>query len=90
MITLHTPTPTGDHAFKTNETLTSIEQMISPEPDVRTLDLIDGDDFMILACDGIWFVRYPNPPPLFLPDTHLSFSFCTRYNKLSVKKSFFL
>ncbi len=45
----------GDHAYKTNKSLPLTEQMISPEPDIRTLDMDPArDSFMILACDGIW------------------------------------
>jgi protein phosphatase 1G len=28
--------------------------MISSLPDVKVLDLDDSDEFMIIACDGIW------------------------------------
>lgn len=45
----------GDHAYKTNKNLPLQEQMISPEPDIRTL-LLDPtkDSYIVLACDGIW------------------------------------
>ena len=29
-------------------------QMITAEPDIVTVDLVDEDEFMILGCDGIW------------------------------------
>ena len=46
---------TGDHAYKQSEGLSAEEQMITALPDVRTL-MIDPaeDEFMVLACDGIW------------------------------------
>jgi protein phosphatase 1G len=46
---------TGDHAYKQTEGLSAQEQMITALPDVRTL-MIDPaeDEFMVLACDGIW------------------------------------
>ena len=45
----------GDHAYKQNATLPPEEQMISALPDIRhaTIDP-KKDEFMILACDGIW------------------------------------
>jgi serine/threonine protein phosphatase PrpC len=45
----------GDHAYKQSEGLSAQEQMITALPDVRTL-MIDPaeDEFMVLACDGIW------------------------------------
>ncbi|XP_049792766.1 probable protein phosphatase CG10417 isoform X4 [Schistocerca nitens] len=45
----------GDHAYKQAEKLPPEEQMITALPDVRTL-MIDPkeDEFMVLACDGIW------------------------------------
>jgi len=45
----------GDHAYKQNKSLPLMEQMISPVPDVRTLEVNPSTDpWMILACDGIW------------------------------------
>ena len=45
----------GDHAYKKNKSLGLTQQMISAEPDVKTLDLLDDEDeFVFLACDGIW------------------------------------
>lgn len=28
--------------------------MITALPDIQSIELIDGDDFIVLACDGIW------------------------------------
>lgn len=44
----------GDHGYKQNKNLSPEEQMISPLPDVRSMTLDPKDDFMIVACDGIW------------------------------------
>lgn len=45
----------GDHAYKLNAELPAQEQMITALPDVRTLTIDPVDDeFMVLACDGIW------------------------------------
>lgn len=45
----------GDHAYKQNKSLSLPEQMISPQPDLRTLEIDpEKDSWMILACDGIW------------------------------------
>ena len=44
----------GDHAYKKTHTLPPEAQAISALPDVRTLTLEDQDEFMVIACDGIW------------------------------------
>lgn len=44
----------GDMDFKQSKELPAAEQMITAMPDVRTLQLHPGDEFLILACDGIW------------------------------------
>lgn len=45
----------GDHAYKQNKELSDREQMITALPDVRKLTIEPGqDEFMVLACDGIW------------------------------------
>jgi protein phosphatase 1G len=44
----------GDHTYKKNKELELENQMISPMPDVKSLDIEETDEFMILACDGIW------------------------------------
>ncbi|XP_020277630.1 probable protein phosphatase CG10417 [Pseudomyrmex gracilis] len=45
----------GDHAYKKNMVLPPQEQMISALPDVRHITIEPGkDEFMVLACDGIW------------------------------------
>lgn len=44
----------GDHVYKQTVELPPEEQMISPLPDIQTLDLEPDIEFMVLACDGIW------------------------------------
>ena len=45
----------GDHTYKTRKTLPLQDQMISPVPDIKTLQLdAKRDSFILLACDGIW------------------------------------
>ena len=46
----------GDHAYKDNLDLPPQEQMIISCPDVQTTLLIEGDRFIVLACDGIFEV----------------------------------
>lgn len=44
----------GDHCYKKNKTLPLREQMISALPDVKILETTEEDDFIVVACDGIW------------------------------------
>ncbi|XP_026470944.1 LOW QUALITY PROTEIN: probable protein phosphatase CG10417 [Ctenocephalides felis] len=44
----------GDHAYKQNKNLPAAEQMITALPDVQHITLTNEDEFIILACDGIW------------------------------------
>jgi protein phosphatase 1G len=44
----------GDHVYKRNEKLPPQEQMITALPDIRSISLNEEDEFMVLACDGIW------------------------------------
>ena len=44
----------GDHSYKVNRELPLEEQMITALPDVKEIELTDEDDFIVLACDGIW------------------------------------
>ncbi|XP_064110562.1 probable protein phosphatase CG10417 [Macrobrachium nipponense] len=44
----------GDHGYKQNKNLPPEDQMISPLPDVQSMTLGPQDQFMIVACDGIW------------------------------------
>ncbi|XP_074036342.1 probable protein phosphatase CG10417 isoform X2 [Leptinotarsa decemlineata] len=45
----------GDHSYKQNKELSDREQMITSLPDIKTLTVNPKEDeFMVLACDGIW------------------------------------
>jgi len=46
----------GDHIYKQNKSVSDRDQMITALPDVRTMPLETSDQFMVLACDGIWQV----------------------------------
>lgn len=46
----------GDLLYKKNTKLSPQEQMISCHPDVRYFSRQAGDEFMVIACDGIWDV----------------------------------
>lgn len=46
----------GDFAYKRNKTQPPECQMITANPDIQTVALDPNDDFMVLACDGIWNV----------------------------------
>jgi len=46
----------GDHMYKDNDKLHLKDQMITAHPDIRHYDVTKEDEFMILACDGIWNV----------------------------------
>lgn len=44
----------GDHGYKMNKKLPPEEQMISALPDIKKITIGPEDEFMVLACDGIW------------------------------------
>ncbi|KAL4284505.1 hypothetical protein GQ457_16G000400 [Hibiscus cannabinus] len=44
----------GDTEFKQNKFLPAEKQIVTANPDVNTVELCDDDDFLVLACDGIW------------------------------------
>ncbi|XP_017092102.2 protein phosphatase 1B [Drosophila bipectinata] len=46
----------GDFYFKGDLTRGSCQQMVTPEPDVTVQQRSASDEFIILACDGIWDV----------------------------------
>lgn len=46
----------GDFHYKGNDQLPAEQQIVSPCPDVKTIELNDDVDFLLLACDGIWDV----------------------------------
>ncbi|XP_013382607.1 protein phosphatase 1G [Lingula anatina] len=44
----------GDHCYKRNTDLPPKEQMITALPDIKSVVLDEKDEFMVIACDGIW------------------------------------
>ncbi|KAJ6862131.1 protein phosphatase 2C 60 [Populus alba x Populus x berolinensis] len=44
----------GDVEFKQNKFLPVEKQVVTANPDINTVELCDDDDFLVLACDGIW------------------------------------
>ena len=46
----------GDFEYKSSDSKGQCDQLVSPEPDVTAEDRSDGDEFIVLACDGIWDV----------------------------------
>lgn len=58
----------GDFEFKKNYALPPEKQIITADPDITVHDISEDDEFLVVACDGIWdclssqqvvdFVRY--------------------------------
>jgi len=46
----------GDLAYKRDRSLAPKDQMVSCTPDVTTYKRQAGDEFIVLACDGVWDV----------------------------------
>mmetsp|Transcript_29364 Transcript_29364/g.53886 ORF Transcript_29364/g.53886 Transcript_29364/m.53886 type:complete len:522 (-) Transcript_29364:1698-3263(-) len=46
----------GDLKYKCNQELPPQEQIITAQPDVKIIRLVEEDEFFILACDGVWDV----------------------------------
>lgn len=46
----------GDFEFKKNWNRDRSQQLVSPEPEVTVIERKPNDEFLILACDGIWDV----------------------------------
>lgn len=44
----------GDHAFKDDEKLKPEEQKVCATPDIKVENFTKNDQFIIVACDGIW------------------------------------
>lgn len=47
----------GDHSYKLQSELSAHEQQITAVPDVKQTQLTEADEFMVIACDGIWNVK---------------------------------
>lgn len=46
----------GDVEFKQNKYLPPDRQIVTAWPDIQIVDLTSDDEFLILACDGVWDV----------------------------------
>lgn len=46
----------GDLEYKEPKGLPPEKQIITADPEIKTVELRSGDQFVILACDGIWDV----------------------------------
>ena len=46
----------GDFDYKAQPKLTPVKQLVSPEPDVEVIERCEEDQFVLLACDGVWDV----------------------------------
>ncbi|XP_010897143.4 protein phosphatase, Mg2+/Mn2+ dependent, 1Nb (putative) isoform X1 [Esox lucius] len=44
----------GDFSYKGAENRPPTQQMVSPEPEVSAVERSPGDEFLVLACDGVW------------------------------------
>lgn len=44
----------GDFEFKMNATLSPEDQIVTADPSIKKHKLTSEDEFMVLACDGIW------------------------------------
>eukprot|EP00250_Pteridium_aquilinum_P001456 c11646_g1_i1 orf=256-1281(+) len=46
----------GDSEFKQNKYLTPDKQIVTAWPEIQTVERTEDDEFLILACDGVWDV----------------------------------
>jgi serine/threonine protein phosphatase PrpC len=46
----------GDFEYKMVDGMGPTEQLVSPEPEIYSIERNDKDEFIVLACDGIWDV----------------------------------
>ncbi|KAI3381509.1 hypothetical protein SNEBB_009922 [Seison nebaliae] len=46
----------GDFEYKSNNRMAATEQLVSPQPDIYVHERNAVDEYMVLACDGIWDV----------------------------------
>ncbi len=46
--------PLGDLKYKGNTALHPRDQMITAEPDITRIEIVDDDEFLVVACDGVW------------------------------------
>lgn len=58
----------GDFFYKERKELKSTEQKIIALPDVCEIERLDEDEFLVLACDGVWDVMKPPHVASFVRD----------------------
>nr|XP_036675275.1 protein phosphatase 1B [Drosophila suzukii] len=46
----------GDYDFKNDSSRSPVDQLVSPEPDIIVCERSEQDEFIVIACDGIWDV----------------------------------
>lgn len=46
----------GDYEYKCTDDMPSVAQQVSPEPETYIVKRDESDEFLIIACDGIWDV----------------------------------
>jgi len=46
----------GDMEFKQNKFLPAEKQIVTANPDINVVELCEDDEFIVLACDGVWDV----------------------------------
>lgn len=44
----------GDIEFKENKLLPADKQMVTADPELTYVELCNDDEFLVIACDGIW------------------------------------
>ena len=44
----------GDFEFKQNHSLPAEEQIVTADPEIISHDVTGEEEFLVLACDGIW------------------------------------
>jgi serine/threonine protein phosphatase PrpC len=44
----------ADFEYKRNTELKPEEQMITANPEIKSVPITEEDEFLVLACDGIW------------------------------------
>ncbi|KAI3773483.1 hypothetical protein L1987_48013 [Smallanthus sonchifolius] len=52
--TLNLTRAIGDMELKKDKSLPAEKQILTANPDINTVELCEDDDFLVLACDGIW------------------------------------
>eukprot|EP00300_Choanocystis_sp_HF-7_P014220 c18610_g1_i2.p2 GENE.c18610_g1_i2~~c18610_g1_i2.p2 ORF type:complete len:466 (+),score=123.67 c18610_g1_i2:54-1451(+) len=68
----------GDFQFKQNTSLPAERQMVTALPEIQVVELLPEDEFVLIACDGIWNVKTSQQAVDFIRD-----KLATKPNKLS-------